>query len=118
MCGKLWIQMNLPGKKDVSLQEACGPEKAKATALGWMGFYRVEAGGLTQQRAEPLGGLPWTRLRGWGPAASPAIFLEDDWGFPAPKGASPCQQGGPDCENGAWGLPGIREPQWSEFGGP
>lgn len=51
-----WIQMNLPGKKDVSLQEACGPEKAKATGLGWMEFYRVEARGLTRQRAEPPGG--------------------------------------------------------------
>lgn len=97
VCGKLWIQMNLPGKKDVSLQEACGPEKAKATGLGWMEFYRVEARGLTRQRAEPPrgGGLPWTRLRAWGPAASPDIFLEDDWGFPRSQRSIPLPAGGP-----------------------
>lgn len=73
VCGKLWIQMNLPGKKDVSLQEACGPEKAKATGLGWMEFYRVEARGLTRQRAEPPGGggAAVDPAEGMGPSCQP-----------------------------------------------
>lgn len=39
--------------------------------------------------------------------------------FPLPKEGPPaCSDGGPDSEDGVWGLPGIRKLQWPDLGSP
>lgn len=99
----------------VSLQGACGPEEANATALGCMGFSQSRRPGANS----PEGRAPWLLA----PAGAAVDQVEGDgaqlpalispWkmtgAFRLPKEhPSACSQGGPDSENGAPGLPRIR----------